>query len=86
MGQPGLGGLWPGWEGLARGEGVGIGRQAWFRELVLLCAGYRLAFNHLRAHRCVDAMLVCHKILEEYPQYPRIQKEILDKARASVKS
>ena len=49
-------------------------------------AGYRLAFNYLRAHRFVDAMLVCHRILEQYPQYPRIQKEILDKARAAVKS
>ena len=49
-------------------------------------AGYRLAFNYLRAHRYVDAMLVCHKILEDYPHYPKIQREILDKARASVKS
>lgn len=48
--------------------------------------GYRLAFNYLKAKRFVDAIDVCHKVLGKHPSYPKIKKEILDKARASLRS
>ncbi|XP_051479134.1 tetratricopeptide repeat protein 21B isoform X2 [Apus apus] len=47
--------------------------------------GYKLAFNYLKGKRYVDAINVCHKILETHPNYPKIRKEILDKARASLR-
>ena len=50
-----------------------------------LCIGYRLAFNYLKLHSYVKSMQVCYKVLEGYPQYPRMQKEILDKAKQSLK-
>ncbi|TPX37294.1 hypothetical protein SeMB42_g06957 [Synchytrium endobioticum] len=47
--------------------------------------GYRLAFNYLKAKRFVEAIDVCLKILEKDPEYPKIKKEILEKARAALR-
>ncbi|KAK9829513.1 hypothetical protein WJX72_006291 [[Myrmecia] bisecta] len=47
--------------------------------------GYKLAFNYLKARRFVDAIDVCHKVLKAYPEYPKIRKDILDKARANLR-
>lgn len=47
--------------------------------------GYKLAFNYLKAKRHVDAIDVCHKVLAAHPNYPRIRKDILDKARAALR-
>ncbi|XP_003478712.1 tetratricopeptide repeat protein 21B [Cavia porcellus] len=47
--------------------------------------GYRLAFNYLKAKRYVDAIDICHQVLEAHPTYPKIRKDILDKARASLR-
>uniref|UniRef100_A0A668AXT2 Tetratricopeptide repeat domain 21B n=1 Tax=Myripristis murdjan TaxID=586833 RepID=A0A668AXT2_9TELE len=48
--------------------------------------GYKLAFNYLKAKRHVDAIDVCHKVLDAHPSYPRMRKDILDKARAALRS
>lgn len=47
--------------------------------------GYRLAFNYLKAKRYCDAIDVCHIVLKKHPNYPKIKKDILDKARASLR-
>ncbi|GAB5575704.1 tetratricopeptide repeat protein 21A isoform X3 [Prionailurus iriomotensis] len=47
--------------------------------------GYKLAFNYLKAKRYVDAIDVCHQVLEGQPTYPKIRKDILDKARMSLR-
>ncbi|KAM7105392.1 tetratricopeptide repeat protein 21B [Molossus nigricans] len=47
--------------------------------------GYKLAFNYLKAKRYVDAIDVCHQVLEAHPTYPKIRKDILDKARLSLR-
>jgi len=48
-------------------------------------AGFKLAFNYLKAERFVEAIDVCHKVIKMYPNYPRIREEILDKARESLR-
>ncbi|OCT63545.1 hypothetical protein XELAEV_18044641mg [Xenopus laevis] len=48
--------------------------------------GYKLAFNYLKAKRYVDAIDVCHKVLELHPNYPKIRKDILDKSRAALRA
>lgn len=48
--------------------------------------GYKLAFNYLKAKRYVDAIDVCHKVLELHPNYPKIRKDILDKSRAALRT
>ncbi|KAL7991671.1 hypothetical protein Chor_015927 [Crotalus horridus] len=48
--------------------------------------GFKLAFNYLKAKRHIDAITICHKVLEAHPNYPKIRKEILDKARASLRT
>lgn len=47
--------------------------------------GYKLAFNYLKAKRYVEAIDVCHKVLKKDPNYPKIKKDILDKARQSLR-
>ncbi|XP_053264599.1 tetratricopeptide repeat protein 21B isoform X3 [Podarcis raffonei] len=48
--------------------------------------GFKLAFNYLKAKRYIDAINVCHKVLEQHPNYPKIRKEILDKARVALRT
>ncbi|XP_044889003.1 tetratricopeptide repeat protein 21B isoform X2 [Mauremys mutica] len=48
--------------------------------------GYKLAFNYLKGKRYVEAIDICHKVLKAHPNYPKIRKEILDKARASLRT
>eukprot|EP01065_Artemidia_motanka_P029688 TRINITY_DN35779_c0_g1_i1.p1 TRINITY_DN35779_c0_g1~~TRINITY_DN35779_c0_g1_i1.p1 ORF type:complete len:1373 (+),score=488.22 TRINITY_DN35779_c0_g1_i1:98-4120(+) len=47
--------------------------------------GYKLAFNYLKAKRYVNAIDVTQKVLSSHPQYPKIRKDILDKARSSLR-
>ncbi len=47
--------------------------------------GYKLAFNYMKAKRFTDAIDVCHSILEKYPTYPKIRKEVLEKSRDQLK-
>jgi tetratricopeptide repeat protein 21B len=47
--------------------------------------GYKLAFNFLKAKRFVDAINTCHLVLQIQPNYSKLQVEILDKARASLR-
>lgn len=47
--------------------------------------GYKLAFNYMKADRFVEAIDVCHQVLAVDPDYPRIRKDILNKARASLR-
>jgi tetratricopeptide repeat protein 21B len=42
--------------------------------------GFKLAFNYLKGKRYVEAIDVCNKVLEKYPDYPKIDTEILLKA------
>ncbi|KAG2375069.1 hypothetical protein C9374_010073 [Naegleria lovaniensis] len=48
-------------------------------------SGYKLAFNLLKAKRNIEAINVCHKVLQKHPNYPKIKKEVLDKARLSIR-
>eukprot|EP00455_Lapot_gusevi_P005053 TRINITY_DN12130_c0_g1_i4.p1 TRINITY_DN12130_c0_g1~~TRINITY_DN12130_c0_g1_i4.p1 ORF type:complete len:144 (-),score=53.20 TRINITY_DN12130_c0_g1_i4:36-431(-) len=47
--------------------------------------GFKLAFNYLKAKRFVEAIEVCQKVLAICPDYPKIKKDILEKARASLR-
>lgn len=42
--------------------------------------GFKLAFNYLKAKKFVSTVDVCNKVLDQYPDYPKIRKEILEKA------
>ncbi|GCB65960.1 hypothetical protein scyTo_0013525, partial [Scyliorhinus torazame] len=47
--------------------------------------GYKLAFNYMKAKMYMHAIDICHKVLKNHPTYPKIQKEVFEKARASLK-
>jgi len=48
--------------------------------------GYRLAFNYLKAKRYVVAINICHQVLKISENYPKIRKDVLDKARGLLRS
>lgn len=61
--------------------------QAWkFEGEASATVGYKLAFNYLKARRYVEAINVCHKVLAMYPDYPKIKRDILEKARSSLRA
>eukprot|EP00668_Euglena_longa_P004314 GGOE01005062.1.p1 GENE.GGOE01005062.1~~GGOE01005062.1.p1 ORF type:complete len:1337 (-),score=400.50 GGOE01005062.1:270-3734(-) len=47
--------------------------------------GYKLAFNYLKAKRYVNAIDVCQKVLAQHSSYPKIRKDILEKARSLLR-
>ncbi|KAL2804032.1 tetratricopeptide repeat protein 21A isoform 2 [Daubentonia madagascariensis] len=47
--------------------------------------GFKLAFNYLKDKKFVEAIEVCHSILSEHPNYPKIREEILEKAQGSLR-
>jgi tetratricopeptide repeat protein 21B len=47
--------------------------------------GYKLSFNYLKARRYVNAIDVCTKVLTMHPKYPKIRKDVLEKARAGLR-
>jgi tetratricopeptide repeat protein 21B len=51
------------------------------------CAvGFRLAFNYLKASRYVDTIDVSKEILKVEPTYPKVQTDLIDKARSQIRS
>lgn len=48
--------------------------------------GYRLAYTYLKDKRHIEAITVCQKVLAISPNYPKIKKDILDKARVCVRA
>lgn len=47
--------------------------------------GFRLAFNYMKGNKFVDAIDVGKDILKAYPDYPKVQKDVIDKARSMIK-
>merc|ERR1712178_124426 len=48
--------------------------------------GYRLGFNYLKAKRYVEAITICQQVLKISENYPKIKKDVLDKARQMLRS
>jgi len=60
--------------------------SAWkFENEASAQVGYKLSFNYLKAKKYVDAIDVCHKVLQQYPDYPKIRKDVLEKARQALR-
>mmetsp|Transcript_27663 Transcript_27663/g.58304 ORF Transcript_27663/g.58304 Transcript_27663/m.58304 type:complete len:158 (-) Transcript_27663:367-840(-) len=61
--------------------------NAWkYENEASAAVGYKLSFNYLKAKKYVDAIDVCHKVLKLYPDYPRIQNDVLEKARQALRT
>jgi len=48
--------------------------------------GFRLAFNYMKANRFVDAIDVGKDILRIYPDYPKVQSDIIEKSRQNLRA
>jgi len=61
--------------------------NAWkYENEASAAVGYKLSFNYLKAKKYVDAIDVCHKVLKQYPDYPKIRKDVLEKARQALRT
>ncbi|TMS35091.1 hypothetical protein L596_002559 [Steinernema carpocapsae] len=47
--------------------------------------GYKLGYVYLKQRRWFDCIQVCHKVLEQNPTNLRIRRDILEKARTSLR-
>uniref|UniRef100_A0A1I7RZM2 Tetratricopeptide repeat protein 21B n=1 Tax=Bursaphelenchus xylophilus TaxID=6326 RepID=A0A1I7RZM2_BURXY len=47
--------------------------------------GYKLAYNYLKCRRLFDCIDVCHAVLRLVPEYPKVKRDIMDKARSMIK-
>jgi tetratricopeptide repeat protein 21B len=47
--------------------------------------GYRLAFNYLKSKKYIECIDICKNILQTYPDFQKIEKEVLSKARAALR-
>lgn len=54
--------------------------------LTVLISGYKLAHNYLKCKKLFDAIDVCHRILAIHPNFPKIKRDIMDKARANIRT
>ncbi|XP_073386115.1 uncharacterized protein [Physcomitrium patens] len=68
-------------------EAVGFYENAWkcLKESSP-AVGYRLAYMYLKDKRHIEAIIVCQKVLQISPNYPKIKKDILEKARVCVRA
>ncbi|CAI2348333.1 unnamed protein product [Caenorhabditis sp. 36 PRJEB53466] len=48
--------------------------------------GYKLAFCYLKSKKLFMCIETCQKVLDENPHYPKIKKEIMDKARSLIRT
>lgn len=48
--------------------------------------GYKLGYNFLKCKKYADAIDVCQQVLKQHPEYPKIKKDILDKALANLRT
>ncbi|KPJ18977.1 Tetratricopeptide repeat protein 21B [Papilio machaon] len=51
-----------------------------------LALGYKLAHAHLKLRRYPECIVVCRHILKVHPEYPKLKKEIMDKAKANLRT
>lgn len=47
--------------------------------------GFRLGFNYLKANRYVDAIDVGKDVLKVFPNFPKVQTDIVDIARSKIR-
>jgi tetratricopeptide repeat protein 21B len=55
------------------------------KNTCLTFLGYKLAYNYLKCRRLFDCIETCHAVLQQHPNYPKIKKDILDKARSNIR-
>lgn len=60
-------------------------RKAWKLEFEASASvGFKLAFCLHRTKAIVECIDICEKVLQQYPDYPRIREEILRKAQIDL--
>lgn len=51
-----------------------------------LSVGYKLAHSYLKLKKYPECIVVCRHILKAHPEYPKIRKEILEKAKTNLRT
>ncbi|XP_049870383.1 tetratricopeptide repeat protein 21B-like [Pectinophora gossypiella] len=51
-----------------------------------LAVGYKLAHSYLKLKKYPECIVVCRHILKSHPDYPKIRKEIMEKAKTNLRT
>ncbi|CAH0729262.1 unnamed protein product, partial [Brenthis ino] len=51
-----------------------------------LAVGYKLAYSYLKMKKYPECIVVCRHILKIHPDYPKIKKDILEKAKTNLRT
>ncbi|XP_038223244.1 tetratricopeptide repeat protein 21B-like [Zerene cesonia] len=51
-----------------------------------LAIGYKLSYAYLKLKKFPECIVVCRHILKIHPEYPKIKKEILEKAKTNLRT
>ncbi|XP_026737258.1 tetratricopeptide repeat protein 21B-like [Trichoplusia ni] len=51
-----------------------------------LAVGYKLAHSYLKLKKYPECIVVCRHVLKVHPDYPKIKKEILEKAKSNLRT
>lgn len=51
-----------------------------------LAVGYKLAYAYLKLKKFPECIVVCRHILKVHPDYPKIKKEIFEKAKVNLRT
>ncbi|XP_072940009.1 tetratricopeptide repeat protein 21B-like [Epargyreus clarus] len=51
-----------------------------------LAVGYKLAYAYLKLKKYPECIVVCRHILKLHPEYPKIKKEIFEKAKTNLRT
>ncbi|XP_047526075.1 tetratricopeptide repeat protein 21B-like [Pieris napi] len=61
--------------------------QAWIHsDKSDLSIGYKLSYAHLKLKKYPECIVVCRHILKVHPDYPKIKKDILEKAKSNLRT
>lgn len=61
--------------------------QAWLHSAKSdLAIGYKLAYAFLKLKKYPECIVVCRHILKVHPDYPKIKKEIFEKAKTNLRT
>lgn len=48
--------------------------------------GYKLAYTYLKSRQYADTIEIASQVLKEFPEYPKIRKDIYEKARSHLRT
>jgi len=66
------------------GGNTGVG-SSFFSSMMGYGLGYKLGWNYLKGKKYTEAIDISHRVLKIYPNFIKMKKDIMDKARLNLR-